>query len=120
MAAVRKYYAGLGFFDATVTPTVEYSKDHKSDPTSNTQSTRGLAEQPARPLNGDTKNAAAVRVAQAAPAPETRSLPLSKMEPMQPAPDDDELRKLQKERYNAALRELKLNEYQDQLGTIAD
>ena len=31
---------------------------------------------------------------------------------MQPAAGDDELRKLQKERYNAALRELKLNESQ--------
>ena len=36
---------------------------------------------------------------------------------MQPAPGDDELRKLQKERYNAALRELKLNESQFDIGT---
>ncbi len=29
IAAVRKYYADLGFFDATVKPAVEYSKDRK-------------------------------------------------------------------------------------------
>ena len=30
VAAIRKYYAELGFFDVTVKPTVQYSKDRKS------------------------------------------------------------------------------------------
>ena len=53
----------------------------------------------------------------AVPVPETRSIPLSKVEPMQPVAGDDELRKLQKQRFNAALSELKLYEHQYEFNT---
>ncbi|HEX4071064.1 MAG TPA: POTRA domain-containing protein, partial [Planctomycetaceae bacterium] len=204
VAALRKYYADLGFFDATVKRTVHHSKDRKSisleyavhegvrykirdfgissevpfkmdellqmsrthegqlfDGFQIREELKKLKERyaasgftppdvgirvffpsglpgivdisvrvlhknkkreslpsaPAQGSNGDTQNGAALRVAQAAPVRETLSVPLSKMEPMQAAPGDDELRKLQKERYNAALRELKLNESQFDIGT---
>jgi beta-lactamase regulating signal transducer with metallopeptidase domain len=113
VAAVRKYYASLGFFDATVTPTVEYSKDDKWIYLKYTIH-EGPRRPPARPLNVDTKAAAAKPTV---PLPEKRDVGLSQIKEMQPAPGDDELRKLQKERYNAALRELKLNENQFDMGT---
>jgi beta-lactamase regulating signal transducer with metallopeptidase domain len=198
---LRKYYAELGFFDATVKPTVHYSKDRKSisleyavhegvhykvrkfSITSNVpfkadellriskthegqfcdgfqireelqkfkeesvasgftplnveihplfppeqpglvdiavrvshENKKGasLPSAPAQASNGDTKKTAASSSSQAAAVPNTRSIPFVKMEPMPPAPGDDELRKLQKERYNAALGQFKLY---NELGT---
>jgi beta-lactamase regulating signal transducer with metallopeptidase domain len=201
---LRKYYAELGFFDATVKPTVHYSKDRKSisleyaihegvrykirnfgisgevpfkmdellrmsgthqgqlfdgfqireelkklkenyaasgftPPDVGIQvlfppgqpglvdiSVRVLHENkkreslpsaPAQGSNGDTKVAPTSRLPPTVPVSEKRDVGLSQIKEMQPAPGDDELRKLQKERSNAALRELKLNEYQFDIGT---
>jgi beta-lactamase regulating signal transducer with metallopeptidase domain len=202
VAAVRKYYADLGFFDATVTPTVEYRHNREwiylkytvhegrhykirnvsmtgnvhfktnellrltktyegqfydafqirkdlekfkkkyvasgFEPvnvelvphfpgqlglidlsvrvSSEIKKVQWLPSAPPRALNVDTKAAAASRLLPTVPVPEKRDVPLSQIKPMQPAPGDDELRKLQKERYNAALRELQLYEIQDGFG----
>jgi beta-lactamase regulating signal transducer with metallopeptidase domain len=55
--------------------------------------------------------------AQSVEQPDARLSALLKLEPLNPEPGDDELQKLLKERYNAAVRAVRLYEYQYEAGT---